>query len=132
MPVYTSGPILNTGSSLPDPLEIRFCNENQAEAANIKWSVFNEENDENGKQRLPAIQQQLILPARSVMTSKVNLTGVPMYRIRFEITGADPVIDIMTSAASDSGGAASDVQQAAVKTATPAVKGELAAGSSEG
>lgn len=123
MPVYTSGPILNTGSSLPDPLEIRFCNEDQAEAADIKWSIFTEGYDENGKQLLPAVQQQLILPTRSMTTSKVNLTGVPMYKIRFEITGVHPVIDIMTSAASDSGGAASNVHQSAVKTATQASEG---------
>ncbi|QHW33769.1 hypothetical protein GZH47_25200 [Paenibacillus rhizovicinus] len=112
MPTFSSGPILNTGTSPSTVLNIIVSNEDLTGTATIELEVFLVGLSATATPKIPVLHQLFSLPPLAVTTRTAAIAGFPAYETQLNVTGSNVVIDVFASDAAGNMNAAQRVLQA--------------------
>lgn len=118
MAIFTTGPILNSGTNPSTVLDIMISNDDVDTTAIVELEVFEVTISATGSTKVGADHQLFTVPPLSVATRTVSIAGFPAYEVQLSVTGPDVVVDTF---ATDSAGVLNAAQRVLQAETTPIV-----------
>jgi len=93
---FSTGPILNTGTTPATSLVVLLSNDNTTQDATVELELFSVTVSATGAFKTPIALQQFTVPSNEVVTKSFNITGQIAYEMQFIVAGTatgDLIID---------------------------------------